>query len=690
MLMTRSLFTVAGAAIVTLLVAGCGLSSQNRGPDAAPVALLPGAEQISFAAYRSPLRAEVIDRRFRTRDAMFLANEMNETGFPFFERAAASRLVGADPEFLYLTTVESYWYSRYNMSALVSESRLGLHVVDGPYVTDWALREGRSSVNRNRGEFMRSNKGALLQEIIPMYQARTGFPRRFEESSPLMLSFASGDPHYSRAVDTGTMFESEENRIRRKDLRRLYGDDLPEPAVGMGRSGNGMWKARINYRENFLSLRWDHAAMEHAIDLGAEGQLLTKEALWVQHFFQSSHHRGRFLGNDPEQGFRGAMINLMAVSKLLMLKTALLSDGHRLLGADPREVVPGTVYFPHRVGVRMREAGDLPPRPEAFVLEDATSQLFDQASLLWGLTEYYHFADPRGPAGWRKVFGSNPPYDGSIMEQKYIVLAEGLADLIVANLDAMHATPEGVLASTWTPETGRGAEVKAEDLSLAVVALASYVRRLPASSAQSARARRLLVRQAEFLQAALVGPDGAVAPAYDLVANHSTGATPTLLAQGMVVRALLAAREALQEESYLATARRAYDFMNRRLWDARTGVYRSTLDAEVTEYTPLVLGAAIGAMREMILATSDSSELARFKRFWVQGVDGSGIQQAEYEETGERDFHVADMDHDGIPRINLAGGAHGIAPVFASRVRIATPLTAAVAVSPAAAAAPRP
>lgn len=678
MSMMSPMHRAARVGTLALLAAGCGLSSQNRGPGVAPVDLLPGPTQPSLAEYQSPLEAEVVDGRFRTREAMFLANEMNETGFPFFERAAANRL-GLDATFAYLTTVESYWYSRYNMSAVVSESRLGVHLVHGPYVSDWAAREGRGTVNRDRGEFLRSNKAVLLQEIVPMYQARTGFPRRFEEASPLMLAFASGDPHYTRPVDTGTMFESEENLIRSRDLDRLYGDVLPDPALGMGRSGNDMWKARINYRENFLSLRWDNATMDHTIDLGAEGQLLTKEALWIQHFFQSGHHRGRFLGNDPEQGYRGAMINLMAVSKMLMLKSSLLTDGHRLLGADPREATPGEVYFPHLVGVRMRQAGDLPPRPEAFVLKDPSSQLFDQASLLWGLTEYYHFADPHSTHGWTAVFGDTPPYDGSIMEQKYIVLAESLADLIVTNLEAMHATDTGILASRWLPGQGRGSLVATEDLALATVALANYVRRLPATAAQASRARQLLVRQADFLRSTLVGADGAVAPAYDLGGQRPHGGVPTLLAQGMAVRALLAARDVLNEESYFDASRRAYDFMNQRLWDSRTGLYRSELDAEVTEYTPLILGAAIGAMREMILATNDTSELARFKRFWVQGVDGSGIQQAEYEETGERDVHVADMDKDGIPRINHAGGSHGIAPAFAARVRIATPTVATTA-----------
>ncbi len=659
--------------LVILMLSGCGLSYQNRGSATPPREPLPGPVQPSLAALRTPLSAEVVDRRFRTREAMFLANEMNETGFPFFERAAANGVPGLDPIFVWLTTVESYWYSRYNMSALVSESRLGIHTVYGPYVSELALQEGRHTLNRDRGEYVRSNASIMLQDLVPMYQARTGFPRRFEEASPLMLTFASGDPHYPRALDTGTMFESEENMIRQRDLRQLYGDDLPASDIGMGKAGNDMWKARVNYRENFLSLRWDHGKMEHTIDLGAEGQVLVKQALWMEHFFQQNHHQGRFLGNNPEQGFRGAMLSLMAVNKMLMLKSALLTDGKRLLGVDPREANPGETYFPHRVSVRMRQIGDLPPRPESFALTDASSQLFDQASLLWGVTEYYHFADPRGTGPWAQVVGNNPPYDGSIMEQKYVVLAEGLADMIVANLGAMHADASGVLSSEWKPGNGRGALVSTGDLGLAMVALANYVQRLPATAAQAEAARALLVAQADFVQSTLLRSDGSVATTYDLARRARVDAAPTLLAQAMAIRGLLAAAAALDDARYETAAHVAYAFMNQQLWDEATGVYRSHLAAEVSEYTPLNLGAALGAMREMILVTKNADEMDRFKRFWVQAVDGSGIQQSEYEETGERDVLAADMDHDGIPRMNFAGGAHGIAPVFASRVLIQTP-----------------
>ena len=664
---------IAGAAM--LVLGGCThLAYQDRGDRELRPEAIVSVSTPTFERYRTPLQATVVDRTFTTKEAIYLANEMHTSAFPFFEEAVVSGLVTSDPDFLYMTTVESYWYSRYNMSALVTESRLGIHTVYGPYVTEWALREGRANVNRDRADYVRSNKGVLLQEIIPFYLARSGFPRRFEDASPTMLQFATGDPRYVRPLDKGVRFESTENLKRQDDLRRIYGNDLPAQPFGTGIGGNDMWTSRVNYRENFLSLRWNHSRMEHVIDLGAEGQTLMKQVLWMEYFFKQNHHDGRFIGNDPEEGFRGSMLNLMAVNKMLMLKGAMLFDGERLTGVDPRDADPGAYYFPHRIAVRMRMIGDLPPRPEAFSVVDKSSQLFDQASLLWGLSEYYHFADPTHKSNWNTVFGQ-PPYDGSTMEQKYIVLAEGLSDMVVQNMAAMHRQQDGLLVSEWRPGPGRGTTISTHDLSMAMIALRNYARWIQTNPDNLRLARQMLRQQADFVVDVLQGADGSVADGYDFASGTSGSGPRTLLAQGFAIRGLIEAYKELDDDRYLDAAKSAYAFMNSRLWDDRTGVYRSHVGAKATEYTPLNLGAALSAMREVILATNDAAELERYKRFWVQGVNSSGIQQSEYEETGERDFFVADGDGDGIPRMEYAGGKYGIAPVFASRVVIQTPLT---------------
>ena len=466
--------------------------------------------------------------------------------------------------------------------------------------------------------------------------------------------------------------------MKYEQLRGLYGDDAQPPPSGMGESPNEMWEYRINYRENFRSLRWNHDKMEHELDLGAEGQTLMKEVLWAEYFFRSHHHAGKYLGNNTEEGFRGAMLTFGAVSKMLMLKASMVFDGERLTGVNPFQYDPNErlLYFPHRIRVRLRFAGDMPPRAEEFTVADPTSELFDQASLLWGLTEYYYYSDPSEPDSWDKIFGSDTPLDGSIMEQKYTALAHGLANLVLANMQHQHRTALGQWSSVWHPTSGAGRTISTVDLGMSLVALANYHRRMHVDEENTQRSAELLRELAGVLIERVQESDGHMADGFD----YATGkplqpGPPTLLAQGFAIRGLLEAYKRLDEEEYFEAAKAVYAFMNERLWDSATGVYRSSVGAERTVYTPMNLGAAIGAMREMILLTKEQKEIDRFKRFWVQGVNSSGIQQSEYEETGERDFAKKDGDGDGIPRMEFAGGRNGIAPVYASKVEIETPMS---------------
>lgn len=660
------------AALLALLsAAGCThLSYQDRGPASQPPDKVDGIEQVSLAKYRSPLKTTVTDRRFNTKEAMYLANEMERSGFPFLA-AAGERGIALDGDVVNISVVESYWYSRYNMEALNVESRCGVHLVHGPYVTEKALAQGRANDNRDRGEYTRSNKGVLLQDLIPAYLARTGFPRRFEDASPLMLAFESCDPHLMRPLDRGGQFQSSENLLRNADFRKLYGPSFPEMPYGIGAKGNSDWTYRVNYRENFLTLRWDHARMSQVVDMGAEGQVLLKLALWAEFFLSGNHHDDKYLGITPEDGFRGAMLNLSAVSKMLIMKSAMLFDGRRLTGADPRSAKAGDYYFPHRIAVRLRMAGDSPPRPEEFTVLDPSSQLFDQASLLWGLSEYYRFADPSIKSNWNRVFGDDTPYDGSLMEQKYLVLAEGLANLVVETMRSRHEGDGGVLASEWIPGRGRGVTIKTADLGMAMVALANYVEKVRTDAAHIEHARRLLRSQADFLLSSLQSEDGSVASA--AVAAARAGGKPTLLDQGLTIRGLMAAYRVSGDGRYRNAARRILAFMNAHLWNESAGLYRSESGAATTVYTPLNVGAAIGALREMILEDKNPELIQRYKRFWVQAVDSSGIQQSEYEETGETSLSQRDGDGDGVPRIEYGDGKYGIAPVFAARVEIATP-----------------
>lgn len=644
--------------------------------------------QPSYQTLKSPIKARVVDRRFITREAMYLANEMNQSGDPFLRQARFLGLpIEKDNDFQYMTATESYWYSRYQMQTLITESRMGLVLIHGPYVTEKAIEIANSQYGRDRGENELSNKDVLFQHIIPAYQSRTGFPRRFEDASPLMIEFASGDPHFVRPVDKGDKFEMSENRWRQRKFRELYGDAYQPPPAGAGVGGNDMWQYRVNYREDFSSLRWSNDAMDHYIDLGGAGQTLMKAVLWMEYFFRQTHH-DKYLGNNPEEGFRGAILNLASVSKMLLLKSSFFYDGKNLHGINPFDYDPAKKlsYFPHEIGVKSRYIGDLPPRPEEFHVRDSRSLLFDQASLLWGLSEYFYFGDPgrdrSDPAysgafdNWDKTFGDSPPYDGSLMERKYLHLARGLGNVIVRNLKAMHKDPKtGVLVSEWDPRKQRGSVATASDLGMAILGLANYRHHLAKAEPELAsRAAVLLKAQADFLVDRLQSADGTFADGYDLASDRKLGEQPALLTQGLAIRGLLRAYQELGEARYLEAAKKGYKAMNEKLWDSECGLYRSQAGAAVSVYTPLNLAAALGAMREIILVTRNVAEIERYKRFWVQAVNSSGIQQSEYEETGDGDLTKTDGDDDGIPRMEFAGGKYGIAPVFAGKVEIETPI----------------
>ncbi|MFQ5702102.1 MAG: hypothetical protein ACE5HU_09680 [Acidobacteriota bacterium] len=428
----RILFVAVAAALAGGVTAPRSAQPQQQPTESSAVLQIQKAltsTQRDYADLKSPIVSHVVDMRFRTKPAMYLANEEITSGNGFLEKALALDLVDRnDMDFINVTSNESYWYSRFNLSWLLAKSRMGIHVVHGPYLTLKAIeREGRVWDNRSRGEQGVANRQVLLDEMIPIYLDRTGFPRRFEDASPIMLEYASGDPRLSGKVDSN--------------------DDF------LG--GNG----QVDYEDTYLSLRWDHDKMEKVVDFGGVGQTLVKQVLWMEYFFHQNHLDGRLLGNDAEDGFRGSMMNLMAVSKMLLMKSALLYDGKKFRGVDPFAYDPakGVLYFPHRIRPRLIMAGDIPPRAEWFTAVDRSSQLFDQASLLWGTTEFFYFSNPRIEDNYDNVFGDNFPYDGSVMEVKWNGLAHGLSELLLRNLLATHRDAEhGVLVSEWHPRSGPG------------------------------------------------------------------------------------------------------------------------------------------------------------------------------------------------------------------------------------------
>ncbi len=614
-------------------------------PDGRRVRIVQTNAQEDLTNLYSGIKGKATDTRFVVNDAMYLANEIYLSGTEFFLRASEQKLpIAHDRQFSYLTNVEAYWYSRYNLSSMTTRGRAGIGVIHGPYLDLRAQQATRNNVfGRQRGELAVSNKDVMLIDVVASYLARTGMPRKFDNAVPLMLEFKSADPHFVNPVD------------------------LDDDAAG-----------RAQYLSDFESLRWNHGRMEKTVDMGAVAQTLLKKVLWAKFFLRRNHvdedFPGQvFLGNNAEDGLRGSMLTLEAVSTMLLAKAALFVDPKtdRLTGIDPTtyNADAGLRYLPHEIRPSLIYMSDIPVRHYDFEVRDASSELWDQASWLWALTEFFDYANPRRQDNWNNVFGYQTPYDGSVMEQKYALLAQSLANTVMANLENMHLE-NGVLTSRWSPDGGTSHDVSLRDLSLAITALANYAETMDLDEQGQARALELVRQQADFLLQ-VVAEDGSYYQGYNVSSGKSQG-DRDMTSQAFAIRALVAAYRATENTDYLEAAQETNVVWNRDFWDSNAFIYRNKPGVDQVIYTPVDVGAALAALREMILVNKDVQLLERFKRFFVQAVDVSGMIQSEDIFTGENIDAVRagdiDSDGDGIPFLSGGDGRHGIDSVFAAKV----------------------
>ncbi|MDT8408425.1 MAG: c-type cytochrome [Wenzhouxiangellaceae bacterium] len=616
-------------------------------PDGRQVLVVQPNHQIDLAGLKSGVRGHATDRRFYTSTAMYLANEIYLSGTEFFLHASERKLpIAHDIEFSFLTNVEAYWYSRYNLLSPTARARLGIGVVHGPYI-DLLASEGTRQMRfgRSRGALHKSNVDAMLTSVVAAFTNRSGMPERFESAAPLMLEFKSGNPHFIMPVDLGI------NKHK-----------------------------RASYLDDFESLRWSHDRMDKTIDMGGVAQAMLKKILWAKFFLRRNHTDADFpgevfLGNNAEDGFRGSMLTLESVSTMLMTKAALFVDPTRgeprLTGINPIGYRPaeGLRYIPHEIHPTLIYTGDLPVRHFDLTLKDASSRLWDQASWLWAVVEYFDFSNPRRRDNWDQVFGYQTPYDGSIMEQKYALLAREMANVILANIEAMHAL-DGVLVSSWHPRNGAGESVRLADMALAMVGLAQYVEKMDLEPEKQQKAKMILQRQADFLLK-IAAQDGSYTQEYSVPTGAGRG-DRDMTSQAFAIRGLLVAHQVSGDNRYLEAARKTSKTWNREFWDASAWLYRNQAGMDRVVYTPLDVGAALAALREMALVDKDPLLLERFKKFFVQSVDASGLMQSEDIYTGEvLDLVRAgqkDSDGDGIPFMSKGSGKNGIDTVFAGRV----------------------
>ncbi|MDA2934154.1 cytochrome c [Acidobacteria bacterium AH-259-D05] len=640
-----------------------GNSYKYKGPNEA-------VEEFDLSPYRTPLKSKIVSRRWEGNPGMYLANEEFLSGFSFWmDLVRAGFPVAHFPELEWITVREGYWYSRYMLSYVQAQAHMGIHMIHGPY---WTLKAMESHQKnrfiRDRGERIPSNKDMLLGIYAPIFAKRTGWPRVFEDANPTMLDYKSGDPHFLGPIPTHDTFADPQS-----DKEYAWG--IPA------------------YLIDWRNSRWSHDSMDTTINLGTVAQTMKKKLVWTRCFFKSNHEGPapgdpsrtvELLGSSGGEGFRGLALMLGSLNGLLTIKASLIADekGH-LAGINPLTYDPaqGLRYIPHEISPELIMVGEVPERPYTYRPKDLSSQLWDQASLLWTTTDYYeqafHFQkDPNVEAA---AFSVDPPADGGLIEQRTFRVALGLSNMIVKNLEAMHRTSKGVLASEWTPKGKTGAEVSIQDSAMVIVALNDYNQRLNSNNLDPnpelrAKALQMAKAQADFL-ARVQGADGAFHERYQIASGVGRGQNTLMSVQFFGIRALIAAWNLTGEDIYLQRAKRTWNLLNSKYWHEPTGLYRSQLGSDVVIYTPWELAAAYGAIREMILASPAHRArplLERFVRFWVQSLDNSGMQMSEDHNTGEISWgHIsADDDGDGIPFLSRSHGSNGIAPVPAGKIAI--------------------
>ena len=663
MLANRSIrfFLMLGLAACAIAWAAAPAAAKNYlyTPDGRLVHLKGGTMQPDLSMYRSPLQSKVVDRRFYTNDATFMANEGFKSGMEGFNDMVKAALpVAYRRAFQWVTAKEVYFYARYLLDYVGGRGHAGVHMVHAPYFTMQALRHSAyNKIQRDRGERIFSNKDIMLGFYLPLVYQRTGFPRVFDDIQVSYVQYRSVDPHFSGELD---------NR-----------DNFKDPMSGK----KGGW-GQPNTFLNDYAQRFDHDKMDTTVDLGAMGQFVKRRMQWSDYFFHSERKEASvvsfgaevpLLGNDAEEGMRGWGLTLASTNAILEVKSKMFSDGKKLMGINAAQYDPanGLRYIPHLIEPDILWVGDIPERITSLDLEDSSSQLWDQASWIWGSTNYALTVSRRP-----KVFTPNPPVDGGFVERGLGAVAEALANAVFKNVEAMHSR-DRILVSEWTPEKKTGTQVTMRDLAMALVALRDLEQTWDALERHAEiaeRARELIDRNARFLLR-VQGEDGSFHEGYSVPGGKPVGSNTESASQWAGVRTLLIGYFSIEDPAFLAAARKAFNLLNRDYWVEAQGVYRTRLGDDTVVVTPYGVGIALAGLREMLFTTPPhmaDPQIERFTRWWIQTVDQSGAIQAENQRTGEiyTGFIGDDDDGDGIPYVSRGDGRHGIAPVIAGKVVI--------------------
>ena len=600
---------------------------------------------------------------FDTRDQMFLANELFESGEPFAESLGYD-LDDLDPMELdspdsisYTLGIENYEYSRYLLGTVISRSGIGLHMMWAPVIMEMAAMEpddfdgsftGTPNGYKEDDELIKNimHFGTLANQMAPM------------NPWPQFAEFSGGDPHLPQDVDAD------------------------------------------NFLTDFSTLRWDRELMNKTLNPGAMGQSLTKQYYWAQDMLGAFHDaddngidpdgtnspdsigspnfdpdNNIFYGGSSLDGFIGQVLTAESINKIKFLITQLAYDGGTLGMVDPATYDPanGILYFPNEIAVTESMVADmLPPQASAFEVTDPSSGLFNQLSLLWGTLAFKNMMDPNNNSdeahlAFHTVFDGDPfpaPMSQTGMPGPFDLMM-GTSKVIFMNLMAMHFNQDN---STFVNTSGLsngmpqpGNEISTVNAGYITMVLVSMVEEFSGTPLE-AMALNALNAQASFIMGSLQDSDGGFYNGFTL----GTGAyesVKTAVSQAAAARGLYAAYEHTNNADYLSAADAAYNYLISNFYVSESMAFKTELNNNTAIYNPFNFAVLSGALREATLIGSHSEAADIYTRFFK--TVGNTMQLAEFYATGEIGN---DSDGDGIPY--LPEQPDNLAPVFATEAQM--------------------
>ncbi len=355
--------------------------------------------------------------------------------------------------------------------------------------------------------------------------------------------------------------------------------------------------------------RWSDDDIDQTLTPSAWGMTLMRQGMALP---------GLLASDDPHQRFIGAVMQWQMNQKLKLIHGQLVVRGDK------------TAYLPHEFELKNSKDKNHNTKPE-FILKDGDSHLFDQTAMLWGLSEMRRAFQQAGfeiapeldelmGIVWRTLETHHYDQEMGVYHPVHGFASRNAndAETTPTTMDA----PGENAAAQVSDQDSRDSDsdvITAFDLMMVTLAFNS-LSDVAVSPAQSMVAEKRIAEQMRFLKNKMIAEAGGVYAGYNLADKAPVKGVQNLRSQAAAMRMLLAGKEisllrAVFEEKNEDAAMQIQAFMDAKLWDGRYGLYRDNTHWRVkSDYTPLSVGAVVGALREMSLRLPEKKRLQTWNR----------------------------------------------------------------------------